>query len=59
MYSKLIFSLLYMVLKRGRTGEFHIKRYPSQQFRISHPFNNTPLDNTITGDKNAVLHNKN
>jgi poly(beta-D-mannuronate) lyase len=40
-------------------GKFDTKRYPSRTMQDVAPFNNTLIDNTITGTKIPVVHNEN
>jgi len=40
-------------------GKFDTKRYPSRTMQDVAPFNNTLVDNTITGTKTPVKHNEN
>lgn len=41
------------------TGKFDTTRYPSRTMQDIAPFNNTLLDNKITGTKTPVVHNEN
>lgn len=41
------------------TGKFDTTKYPSRTLQDVAPFNNTLIDNTISGTKNPVVHNEN